>query len=105
MQSLPYSSLSKSQRAMVAYLFADDIFGADANAFVYEVDGKGEVKSRVSSEQSSVRRRARQNAPVLVTLIEEVHITDDLIHHAQMSMDALAASVAERSINTHYSKR
>lgn len=98
MSSLPYASLSESQRAQVAYLFADHIFGTDVNAFVYEVDGervKGRVKS-VNSEQSSVSRRARQNARVVVTMVEEAYITNEMIAHAQMSMDALAASIAQR---------
>lgn len=95
MQSLPYSQLDQSQLKQVAYLFADHLFGTDVTAFTYELDQDGVVKGRaaVSSQQSAIGR-AKQNAPVTVHMIEEVHVTDAQIKHAQMSMDALAASVA-----------
>lgn len=99
MQSLPYSSLSETQRADVAHLFADHIFGTDAGAFVYEVeDGKvcGRVLDPTAKNSDARSARARQIPMVKVTMLQEVHITNELIHSARMNMDALAASVANR---------
>jgi hypothetical protein len=98
MTSLPFSELTDDQRAQVAYLFADQIFGTDVNAFAYELNEKGEVKGRSRIAQSGCAevKRSRQNSPVIVHMIEEVHITEDMINRVNMSMDALAASIAQR---------
>ena len=97
MQSLPFSQLTDEQRARVAYLFADSIFGTDANAYAYELNDKGDVKfrSRIAQAGYAEVKRSRKNSPVMVHMIEEVNITDELIRHASMSMDALAASIAQ----------
>jgi hypothetical protein len=95
MQSLPYSELNQSQLEQVAFLFADEHFGTDATAFTYELDQDGTVKGRAAvSGHQSTKARARQSAPVTMIAIQEVHITEDQIKHAMMSMDALAASIA-----------
>jgi hypothetical protein len=99
MNSLPFSQLTDDQRAQVAYLFADSIFGTDASAFAYELNDQGEVKgrSRIATNGDAANQpRARKTNIVQIHMIEEVNITDELIRHASMSMDALAASVAQR---------
>lgn len=98
MTSLSFSDLNERQLAQVAYLFADSIFGTDAAAFTYELDKNGDVKFRsriVGNGDAEEKKRSRQNSPVQVHMIEEVNITDELIRHARMSMDALAASIAQ----------
>lgn len=99
MQSLSFSDLNERQLAQVAYLFADSIFGTNAAAFTYELDGSGDVKGRsIANSQLPIgneKKRARQGAAIKVHMIEEVNITDELIRHARMSMDALAASIAQ----------
>lgn len=95
MIALSYSSLSDSQRAQVAYLFADHIFGTDAGAFVYEVDSE-EIKGRVlAGQQSQVAQRARTATPK-VTMLQEVHITNEMTMQSMSAMNALAASVANQ---------
>jgi hypothetical protein len=97
MSSLPYSNLNESQRARIAYLFADDAFGTDVRAYLYEVDKQGNVTGRTAAQPTAPKAmRAKQFAPVIVTTAPEVNVTDELIQHASMSMDALAAFVADK---------
>lgn len=97
MQSLPYSSLTEEQRARVAYLFADALFGTDASAFVYEWDGQ-DIKGRYQANIKCQVKRVRKVGPasVKVTMVQEVNITDALIQSANMNMDALAALIARQ---------
>lgn len=97
MTSLPYSNLNESQRARIAYLFADDVFGTDARAYLYELDKQGNVTGRTAVKPTAPKaKRAKQSVPVIVTTAPEVNITDELIQHAGMSMDALAAFIADK---------
>ncbi len=98
MQSLSYSQLTEPQLAQAAYLFADAHFGTDANAYLYEVDGRGNVKGRSipESRRQKAEGRAKRNSPVNVHTVMEVNITDRLTYNAQMNMDALAVSIAEK---------
>ena len=48
MADLPFSSLTPNMCARVAYLFADQSFGSDPAAYVYEMDDKGEITGRKS---------------------------------------------------------
>jgi hypothetical protein len=100
MSSLTYSSLSESQRAQVAYLFADAIFGTDAGAFTYEVkDGNvhGRMMDRTATNgDARSTNRARRISPAKVTMLQEVNITDELKFTARTNMDALAASIASK---------
>jgi hypothetical protein len=94
MQSLPYSQLNQSQLDQVAYLFADKQFGTDAVAFVYELTEAGQITGRTPIHIDRSPGRAKQNAPVKVIAVREVHVTEEQIKQAQMYMDALAAFVA-----------
>lgn len=94
MNTLLFSQLTNVQRAQADYLFADSYFGTDVNAYLYELNESGEVKSRSGNSDAS-GGRSRGHA-VQVHMIEEVRITDELSQHVQMSMDALAASVASK---------
>lgn len=97
MSSLPYSNLNEIQRARVAYLFADDFFGTDASAYLYELDTQGNVTGRTATQHTALKtKRAKQSAPVIVTTAPEVNVTNELIQHASMSMDALAAFIADK---------
>jgi hypothetical protein len=101
MTSLPYSNLNESQRARIAYLFADAVFGTDTRAYLYELDKQGNVTGRTATNPTAPKAmRAKQSAPVIVTTAPEVNITDELIQHASMSMDALAAFVADKLYST-----
>ena len=102
MQSLPYSSLTQTQRARVAYLFADQAFGTDPAAYLYQVTGDEVQRRKPIQMQAPVTRRARDLAPAKVTMMQEVNITNELIHTATINMDALAATIAN---NIHQSKR
>lgn len=93
MRTIPFSSLNKKQLAQAAYLFADETFGTDASAFVYEVDGE-EVKGRVTREK--VEARSWKGDVVKVTLLPEVNITEEMSQRVSMNMDALSASVARK---------
>lgn len=97
MSSLPYTNLNEIQRARVAYLFADDFFGTDASAYLYELDTQGNVTGRTATHPAAPKtKRARQSAPMMVTTAPEVNATNGLIQHAHMSMDALAAFIAAK---------
>jgi hypothetical protein len=101
MNTLSFSDLTERQLTQVAYLFADQHFGTDAAAFTYELDKNGDVKSRSrivenNSAADPGKPRARKGASITIHMIEEVNITDELIRHASMSTDALAASIAQR---------
>jgi len=91
--SKPYTALTTDQQARVAYLFADEIFGTDAHAYRYEVDASGDITGRTPLTTPPAAR-AQQSAPVMVHT-QEAHVTDLMISHARMNMDALAASIAE----------
>jgi hypothetical protein len=96
---LDFSKLNEGQLAQVAYLFADEHFGTNAAAYAYEVDKNGDVKFRSRINQitcSTEKKRASQNPAIQVYMIEEINITDELIRSASMSMDALAAAIANR---------
>jgi hypothetical protein len=98
MTSLSFSDLNERQLAQVVYLFADSIFGTDATVYAYELATNGDVKGRsriAGNGDAAGSQRARQNSTMHVHMIEEVNITDELIRHASMSMDALAASIAQ----------
>lgn len=97
---MQYDELTPAQKAQADYLFADIHFGTDPRAYLYEVDKGGDVirRSIRPAEQSKPEprtKRARQSAPVTVTVIQEVNLPDEVIAHARMNMDALAASVAK----------
>ncbi len=98
MQTLAHSQLNDAQLAQVAYLFADAHFGSDARAFVYEVNGHGDIKGRHAAEGQSPARsgRSKRRPPVNIQITQEAHVTESMIFNAQMSMDALAASIAEK---------
>lgn len=101
MSSLPYSNLNEIQRACVAYLFADDFFGTDASAYLYELDTQGNVTGRTVTQPTAPKiERAKQSAPVMVTTAPEVNVTNELIQRAHMNMDALAAFVADKLYST-----
>jgi len=57
MIAVRFPSLSPSQRARVAYLFADETFGSDPDAFVYETDDQGEIVSRKSIKMMPQKNR------------------------------------------------
>jgi hypothetical protein len=96
-----FAQLDDTQRAQVAYLFADAHFGTDANSYRYELDRGGNVSGRTPLT-IAMTTRARQSAPVIVTVIEEVNTTDEMIQLAHTHMDALAASVAQKLFETQY---
>ncbi len=100
MTILSYSELNDQQLKQVAYLFADSFFVTDPAAFVYELDIHGNVRGRaITGEQLKNKKRAVL-APVIVTATQEVNITEEIIRHTRMSMDALAASIA-RDVYQH----
>jgi hypothetical protein len=98
MTYISYSSLNDKQLAQVAYLFADQFFGTDTSAFVYEVNEKGEIKGRTLATKDEGQRteQAKMKPRFNVTAIAEVNPTKEMISTAYMNMDALAASVAQK---------
>jgi hypothetical protein len=96
-----YAALTSAQRGQVDYLFADAHFGTDPAAYEYELNTQGDVNGRTAIQPIHTgRTRARQSAPVIVTAIEEVNPTDDMIQLSLTHMDALAASVAHKLFET-----
>jgi len=95
MPVLSFATLSHDQRAQVHSLFADDVFGTDPRTYRYEINSSGDVTGRINDQPPSLPKRAHQSAPVKVTIME-APITDATLQHARMSMDALAASIAEK---------
>jgi hypothetical protein len=96
MSTITHSALSEEQLSQVAYLFADDAFGTDASAYLYEVDRRGDVVSRqltVDGGRSSTTRRVTL---MTVTGRPSLQVSDEQIKIARMHMESLAASVAEK---------
>lgn len=96
MTSLPFSSLNKKQLTQVAYLFADEAFGTDASAYLYELDKGGDVKGRTMDKQQTAMPRAQMRPEIKITVSQEANVTEEMIQRSRMNMDALAASVARR---------
>lgn len=94
MQIIAHAALDQIQIAQIDYLFADAVFGTDASAYLYEIDKRGCVTGRVRVNAKPVTRAA-QNAEVLITA-REVHVNDKDLQTANMHMDALAASIANK---------
>lgn len=69
---MQYAALTASQRAQVAYLFADAHFGTDVNAYAYLVDARGNVTGRRPNQlQPRDGSRTRRDQPVKVATAPE----------------------------------
>lgn len=95
-QTSTYDTLTKEQIEQVDYLFADEIFGTDPNAYLYELSNGKITGRRINGTQTKKQGRAQRSAPVIVHKREEPNITPELIDRANMSMEALAVSIAEK---------
>ena len=87
--SVPYSTLKHAQRKQADYLFADQAFGTDASAYLYELDKSGGITGRKSLANVE-GRRSRKVTQTEIRIRPLVNVSA-----AQMRMDALAASIAE----------
>lgn len=95
MQTVSFSALDQGQLAQVAYLFADEIFGTDASAFEYELNGKGNLTGRRTAariEGLRVNDKGGRSTGMRVTACK------DAITNARdvMSIDALSALLAKK---------
>jgi hypothetical protein len=91
---MEYSSLTQDQHLQVDYLFADVAFGTDPTAFDYEIDRAGKIAGRKPFKQAKPMRLTRHKCQAKVIALEEVNPTAEQIKLSEMSMDALAASIA-----------
>ena len=90
---VPYSALTPDQRAQVADLFADDLFGKDARAYLYDVvNGQVVRRERMAASERCTARVKSIN----VMTVRCNNISAEQIAVAQMHMDALAVSIAEK---------
>jgi len=97
-----YQSLTSQQRAQVAYLFADDVFGADPSAYEYEVNG-GMVAGRTAiSDQRPAVRKKPHNIAAHVTVREtpEAYVTTQAQRETDLAIQSIARSVVERIIKS-----
>ena len=94
MTAVPYSALTQEQLAQVTYLFADETFGTDAGAYLYELSAGGDVIRRTANHLPSFVNRTGK---VTRTNIHSQPIQNAAqLEAAQMHMDALAVSIAEK---------
>lgn len=89
-----FSALTPDQRDQVADLFADDLFGKDAGAYLYEVSN-GQVVRRERAGNDVVKSTARVKS-INVIAVRGANVSAEQIAIAQMHMDALAVSIAEK---------
>ena len=92
--SVPYSTLKPAQRKQAAYLFADEAFGTDASAYLYELDKSGVITGRKSLANVE-GRRSRKVTQTEIRIRPLVNVSAGQVRAAQMHMDALSASIAE----------
>ncbi|MBI5950181.1 MAG: hypothetical protein HY865_00875 [Chloroflexi bacterium] len=92
----PYSALTAEQRAQVAYLFADEAFGTDASAYLYEVDKGGAVTRRKPDTEKQSPLSTARTTSINVKAVRDEHVTAAQVETATMHMDALAAFIAEK---------
>ncbi|WKZ34857.1 MAG: hypothetical protein QY332_14655 [Anaerolineales bacterium] len=93
---MKFEELNDDQKEQVHYLFADDVFQMDPNAYLYELDKHGKVTGRTPIKIERTTHRARQSPSIKITARKETNPTDKMISHARMNMDALAASIAQK---------
>jgi hypothetical protein len=93
MTTVPHSALNESQLKQVMYLFADEVFGTDAAAYLYELDQRGAVTGRkpLSLDAHKTRKVKRTQ----IHIMQHTSVSADQVRRAQTHMEALAASIAE----------
>lgn len=89
-----YSALTSNQRKQVTQLFADELFGSDATAHLYELDKNGDVIGRTMIKARKTTK-TKQVTRCKVT-VRAAYVSDRQIQTARMHMDALAASTAHK---------
>ena len=92
---LTYSALTLPQQQQVSYLFADEFFGTDAGAYLYELDGRGNVVSRADTTGGETVS-TKGVTSMVVRAVRDETLTPAQVNNAQMHMDALAVSIAEK---------
>jgi hypothetical protein len=94
-----YSTLTPAQQAQAAYLFADDVFGTDPNAYDYEVNGK-DIIGRSCIAHNSDRIHARKphsvSVNVAVRQVPDEFITSEMSRNAEQAINDFARSAVER---------
>ena len=99
MPALPFDQLNEAQAAQAAWMFADEAFGTDPRAYLYEVDRDGDVTARAAA-QAQPKTRAAHKANIRITAQAETRITQEMTDRANAATESLAAAVAE-SIYQH----
>jgi hypothetical protein len=90
-----FTDLTPNQRGQVDRIFADELFGTDAGAYLYHVDGNGNVTGRQPKDAQAATVSTKRVTEFKIKS-RVVLATDEQIKTAQMHMDALAASVARK---------
>jgi len=98
-----YSSLDAAQQAQAAYLFADDVFGTDANAYEYELEaGKviGRARLTVTSLSLNVRKPRTISVNVCTREVPAEMVTVEMDRNADYAIQSIARNIAARLIQS-----
>jgi len=90
MPDLPFSSLTPNMRARVAYLFADQSFGSDPDAFVYELDNQGEITRKIKVMTPNNKYPVRVGGRLSLLLFTEQNPTREQQLRANLTYVRLA---------------
>lgn len=98
-----YSSLTPAQREQAAFLFADDIFGTDPNAYEYELTGEmvtGRIQlAAISSELlTHVRKPHAVAVNVAVREVPCQFVTVEMDRTATITIQEIARNIVAQLI-------
>jgi len=100
-----YSTLTAAQLAQVAYLFADDAFGTDPNAYDYETKGN-DVTGRacIARNGDGIHNRKPHKVSVNVAVrnVPDEFVTVEMSRNAAQAFQDIARNVVERMIQSQH---
>jgi len=96
-----YSTLTAAQREQVQYLFADEHFGTDPNAFEYQLRGESVIgRGSLTANRSTLKARKPHTVRlnVLTQEVPDQYITVEMIRNSQQAITDIAREIAGRMI-------
>ena len=98
-----FNSLDAAQQAQAAYLFADDVFGTDANAYEYELEaGKviGHSQLTANSLSLNVRKPRTISINVCTREVPAEMVTVEMDRNANYAIQSIARNIVARLIQS-----
>ena len=100
-----FTSLDAAQQAQAAYLFADDVFGTDVNAYEYELEaGKVIGRARLAANSSPLNAHVRKPRTISVNVctreVPAEMVTVEMDRNANYAIQSIARNIAARLIQS-----